>query len=637
MDEFRKIIDKCHDLLWEGGKRDPLTALNEFNLLLLLKLHDELQTKPKTPYLFQLETNTEGYNLSQVKEVLFSSIKQQYPKLFDKPPQISDKILTQIVELLQPYSLRQTDLDVKGQTYEIFLSKIYREQGGQYFTPRTVVNFMVDFMNPQINDIIFDPACGSGGFLIATITYLLKKQNLKTKNKLNKDIDNMLVLSNFIHKHIYGMEINEFTARTALLNLLLYSTPPINIFCDNSLTSFQKTTSLMALPNKISLILTNPPFGGVVRDANDLKAYQLGHERETQKTEILFIEFCLKILHKNGKIGMVLPDSILTNSSLQYVRDYIIQHARILSIISLPSHAFNLTGASVKASLVFLQKLEKIPHDYPILMINCQHIGYDALGNPDSNDLDRILQQQGNNPSLSGYLTIGKVVPCSQIQKNFSPAQFDQTNEKEDRGENTNNGSKKLDDLTQGNIFPGKTLPRSKYSTEGIKILKVRDLTGKGIDWDNAERGFVDKNFFDKYQSIQLQVGDILFISSAHHKRYIGEKIDIIDSIPERFNKGVLCTGEILVVRVDPQQIDPYYVWFFLRSPQGFNAIQSCIRGQTAHIYSKDIKQIRIPILSKAKMQLFMKQIDDFKQCALKKTAITEFYVEQLNQLRFFD
>jgi len=158
--------------------------------------------------------------------------------------------------------------------------------------------------------------------------------------------------------------------------------------------------------NKFDLILTNPPFGASVKSSEKpyLIKYDLGGKRKNQKTEILFIERCLEFLKEDGRIAIVLPDGILTNSSLQYVRDFIMNNSQILAVVSLPQFAFSHFGAGVKSSLLFLRKKkvnEKIGN-YPIFMAMADHVGYDATGRKDPiNDLDNIYEEYlefKNNP-----------------------------------------------------------------------------------------------------------------------------------------------------------------------------------------------------------------------------------------------
>ena len=123
----------------------------------------------------------------------------------------------------------------------------------------------------------------------------------------------------------------------------------------------------------------------------------MGKKKNNQKTEILFIERCLEFLKAGtGKMAIVLPDGIFTNSSLQYVRDFLMEHAQIEAVVSLPQIAFSHFGAGVKSSLVFVRKKKKDEKlgNYPIFMAIAEHIGYDATGRKDPiNDLNTILEE----------------------------------------------------------------------------------------------------------------------------------------------------------------------------------------------------------------------------------------------------
>ena len=229
----------------------------------------------------------------------------------------------------------------------------------------------------------------------------------------------------------------------------------------------------------------------------------------------MFIERCIDLLKDNGKLGIVLPDSILTNSSLQYVRDYIFNNSKVLGVVSIPQHAFVPSGAGVKSSLLFLEK-KVTEEDYDVFMATTEHIGFDSLGKEDLNNLTNILNDWKSFNAGKTELDHSFIVKSSEIKDNLSPDKFVfYSNHK-------NWETVELNKLCEGNIFIGKTPARKLYTDEGYKILKVRDLTNKGIDWDKEDRAFVSRDFFKK--SHKLQENDILFISSAHHPKYIGKK-----------------------------------------------------------------------------------------------------------------
>ncbi|MFX0091833.1 MAG: class I SAM-dependent DNA methyltransferase, partial [Candidatus Hodarchaeota archaeon] len=437
-DELIKKFQKCHDIIWEGGKRDPTTAFDEFSKLLMAKMYDEIRTLMGEEYSFQWKINDTTRDIVKRIKELYAQVRKLNSKVFKEELGLPENIIAEIVKIIQAISLIETDLDTKGRAFEQFLGKVFRDDYGQYFTPRTVVKFMVEVLEPTKADIIMDPACGSGGFLLNSLLYMIEDQ-LNHYSEESK-------FRNFVHQ-LSGIEINDRVARIAMLDLVIHGGTFNSIECNNALLSYQELGKTQEIePNKYSLILTNPPFGAVVRDNRILRNYTLGEGRENQKTEILFIERCLDLLRPGGRLGIVLPDSVLTNSSLQYVREFILERTKLLAIISLPHHTFVPSGAGVKSSLLFMNKIdfdEKKPlmyflkkmdqkkeefnanKDYPVFMAVAKHIGYDARGEEDINDLLGILNDWKKYISESPLeLKKSFVVKNSQLKNNFSADKF---------------------------------------------------------------------------------------------------------------------------------------------------------------------------------------------------------------------
>jgi len=624
-DELIRKFQKCHDEIWEGGKRDPASAFDEFTKILIAKIYDERFTPDGEEYQFQIKQNEKIKDVSDRIKKLYEQVKERNSSVFKVEFKLPDNITFEIVKILQELSLRNTDLDIKGRAFEKFLGKVLRDENGQYFTPRNVVKCMVEILDPDENDLIIDPACGSGGFLLYSLMHVIEK--ISKKYKEDKDSLNRIGWD-FAHKQIFGIEINDRIARIAMMDMIIHEDGHSNIECNNALLNydaFEKKREI--LPKKYSLVFTNPPFGAVVKDNKILRNFDLRKDRDNQKTEILFIERCLDLLKEKGKIGIVLPDSILTNSSLQYVRDYITKKSEILAVISLPQHTFVPSGASVKSSLLFVTKRENPAREYNVFMAIAKHIGFDSRGKEESNELQDILDEWRLYSNGKPDFNKAFLVKANSLHNNLSPEQFvTYSNYK-------NWEAKTLSELCDGKIFTGKTPARDAYTSRGYKILKVRDLTSKGIEWDNNERAFISLEFFNKNRNIELKENDILFISAAHHPKYIGQKIDIIDTIPERYKNGIKCSAELMVVRVNPNYIDPYYVLLFLKTEQGYKAIQSCIRGQTAHIYPKDIKNIKILIPPKKDANKIIDNLKKIKQALESKSSADEDYFYAQKQL----
>jgi len=404
--ELLAKFQQCHDALWEGGKRNPAEAFDEMSKLMYCKIQDErFLTKKNEYYRFQVGTYETLNEVAERIKKIYKDAQEIDPEVFIEFIKVDNPIIYTVAEILQGISLARTDLDVKGEGYEHFLGGVFRGAMGQYFTPRPVVTFMVNFLEPNINDFVIDPACGSGGFLIYTLERMRKELYAKLDEK-----DAAYRWQNFALKQVYGIEINSQLARVSMMNMIIHEDGHTNIENADALDnpeSLKRQKIREYFSKKFTLLLTNPPFGASIKEKEKpyLIKYELGGKtkrRNRQNTEILFIERCLDFLKPGGRMGIVLPDGILTNSSLQYVRDFITEGAQILGVVSLPQTAFKRpsskgsgdSGSGVKASLLFLRKKkegEKFSVDYPIFMAIAEHIGYDATGRPDKDEFPDIL------------------------------------------------------------------------------------------------------------------------------------------------------------------------------------------------------------------------------------------------------
>lgn len=404
-DELLAKFQQCHDTLWEGGKRNPAEAFDEMSKLMFCKIWDErFITKKGEYYKFQIGTHETLKEVTQRIRNIYMRAQEMEPGVFTEEIKAEDPIIYSIVELLQGISLARTELDIKGEAFEHFLGGVFRQAMGQYFTPRPIVKFMVDMLEPDEDDKVIDPACGSGGFLLYTLDRVKRylEETLAPRDALDRWKD-------FGLYQLFGIEINSQLARVAMMNMILHEDGHSNIENNDALDKTSKFHPRRDIKlGKYSLLLTNPPFGAVVkmREHSYLANYEFGAKvkhRDRQKTEILFIERCLDFLKPGSRMGIVLPDGILTNSSLQYVRDFITDKAQILAVVSLPQTAFRRPhakggggiGSGVKASLLFLRKKkegERLPENYPIFMGIAEHIGYDSTGRPDKNEFPDIVK-----------------------------------------------------------------------------------------------------------------------------------------------------------------------------------------------------------------------------------------------------
>lgn len=582
LNELHNKFQRCHDEIWEGGKRDPAVSFDEMSKLMFAKIHDERFTREGEFYKFQIGTNETDFEVARRVKEIYGRAQRGEPGVFREQMELSDERIYKIVEILQEISLSKTDLDAKGRAFEKFLDRYFRGSAGQYFTPRQIVDFMVGMLEPDAEDYVIDPACGSGGFLL----YSLKK----VREEYGKESE---AARDFAIRHIYGIEINDRIARIAMMDMVIHHDGHTNITCDDALQVYEKFGRSEIQPNKYDLVFTNPPFGAVAKEEKILKIFELGSKykkRKTQKTEILFIERCLDLLRPGGKMGIVLPDGILTNSSLQYVRDFIDKKARILAVVSLPQQTFVPSGSGVKASLVFLQKKgegEEL-HDYPIFMAIAEHVGYDATGRLDKNDFPKILEHwEGFKEGERNFSNspIAFVVRQSELEEKWDVHYYHPmftTNI--DRLKACEYIIKFIGDIITDIRYGAYIEP--KYIEKGILFIRATNIKDGGFDLTDSK--FVDPKLESSLKKYFLNENDIIIVRS-------GVNVGDVACVPKQLESSVY--GSYSIKFKLKGEINPIYVTVFLNSSLGraqLDRLKS--RSAQPNISIPEIKSIKIPL-----------------------------------------
>ena len=403
-------IKKCHQTLWGGGKLSPPAAFGELCKIIFVKISDE-QTRRKRgePYEFQIKTHEPSHKLGERIKTLYAAQKAKDPDVFTDTIRIDDAILRIVISHLESINLSKTDLDTKGVAFEQFMDGFFKGDFGQYFTPREIIDFAVKMIQPKNDELVLDPACGSGGFLLHALDSIRKEAD----EYYDKDsVEHYKYWHDFAEKHLFGIDINDEIARVAKMNMIIHDDGHTNVVSEDALNRINRiredTGNRNFKKNYFDVVLTNPPFGSKVtqNERPYLSDYDLGKQknasgkiipRKTQKSEILYLERIWQFLKPGtGRAAVVLPDGILTNSSLQYVRDFILERFQLLAVVSFPQTAFAHFGAGVKASIVFLRKRgedEKPDDNEAIFMASPSLIGYDATGRKTENQLNKVVEQ----------------------------------------------------------------------------------------------------------------------------------------------------------------------------------------------------------------------------------------------------
>ncbi|QVL48675.1 MAG: N-6 DNA methylase [Thiocapsa sp.] len=430
---------RCHNYIHgnEGMPKDA--AFWQFLYLIFAKLHDERRPRDQPPRfwagMFEKQVNGKRQLVDEqfdpegqaaIRERVTRLVdevaeKYKYTLFKDNPPRItlSDRALGFIVGELAKYDLGRTALDAKGAAYQELVKHNIRGDRGQYFTPRGPVDLMVAMLDPQPDERVMDPACGTGGFLVSTLKHLDAKLRAASNIAMDDESTDEFLsvqeeLRAFVEHNLFGADFDPFLVRAAQMNVLMASNGQARVFNMNSLEfpaghlqGVKEATGKADLVT-MDVVMTNPPFGSniPITDPNILKHFELAHIWERTEDggfrntgrlqgsvapEVLFIERCIDWLRPGGRTGIVLPDGILGNPGDEYIRWWLLRHCWMLASIDLPVEVFIVeANVNILTSLLFLKKktdeevrAEDLGQsiDYPVFMAVAEKVGFDRRGN----------------------------------------------------------------------------------------------------------------------------------------------------------------------------------------------------------------------------------------------------------------
>ena len=594
-DEFTKTLRACHNIIRNNDKLSPEAAFDEISKLLFMKIRFERDNKgmkvfTKQEYLDAAQNHeknvrpglkgTDLYALSYM-QFLFRTTKEFFKddRLFDDKDEINirENSFIQILEKLETFNLSDTQDDVKGIAFEEFLGTTFRGELGQFFPPRTIVDFMTEILDPQEGEVICDPTCGSGGFLIKAFEYVREKieADIRSKKdslrlsiegndydalpedkqvKISHSIDKMQAALNteldtgiegsrmyqLSRNCIYGTDANPRMARTSKMNMIMHGDGHGGVHHHDGLLNVNGI-----FEERFDVILTNPPFGQNVdrgqliseadkftdeemkkkykkkygaaydealKQVDDhigeslLSLYDLGNT--STLTEVLFMERCLRLLKKGGRMGMVLPEGVLNNKNLQAVREYFEGKAKIILICSIPQDVFIAAGATVKPSLVFMRRFT---NDEESEYANCKSEALAEVTALHQAEIDKleatIAKADALTESLKDDLKKAKtkLKQAKKDKKNTTSVETEITTIKKEQADNRLNkktAEKELKELYKQIDEETKPVVKKKFDYD-IPIAKIDDagITTTGA----ASEGNQLPQLVDEYSDYRIQ------------------------------------------------------------------------------------------------------------------------------------
>ena len=411
--DLRRTLNRITDILWAGGVTNPVTYIEQISYLIYLKLLDEeessrelqIRLMGKTPngngrLLFSKQA--ERYRWSKwrfksgtdLRDFVRDEVFPYMASLVKEEPQIAEYFRDAVLEIVDPNVLKHVvdeidgigfaklGTDVKGDIFEYLLTHLGQSAlNGQFRTPRQIRTMMVDMVDPDLGDSVFDPAAGTGGFLIDAVEHILAKYSGEpqevpiygeewlenrgqTLEQARKEIPALQTYRKgagekipdwrILERSIYGVDVSRQMMRIAMMNLVLHGIRHAAVKRANTLSDMGGLTE-DDLARKYKVILSNPPFAGVLPQESIRKDLPTN----SKKSELLFLGVMMEALAPGGRCAVVVPEGLLFGSTSAHVelRRKLIEDYDLLAIISLPAGVFK-PYAGVKTGVLIFRRPE---------------------------------------------------------------------------------------------------------------------------------------------------------------------------------------------------------------------------------------------------------------------------------------
>ncbi len=372
--DFLGILKECEDYI---KAHEGVNVFEEVFKLIFAKIYDERRNlkNDKSPAQFRVGA-LEAASVARKRIVkLFDDAKSQWQGVFSPGEELNlgDDTLAFCVSALQKSYLLKSDADVLGSAFEVMINPTMKGDKGQYFTPRHVIDLCTAVLRPTDTETIFDPACGSGGFLVSAMDHVFEAIRAERDDE-SEILENQ---KDYASNNVFGIDYDPIIAKVAKAYMLIWGDGRSNICVGDALnenswndevrSKFLITVDGKREPRKFDIIATNPPFAGDISAEDTLSRYRVayktdngGRSKRKQRVsrDILFLERCLDFLGPQGRMAIVLPRGFLKNYGDEPVRRFVLRRAKIRAVVSLTGEMFK-PFTNTKTCIVFLEKREK--------------------------------------------------------------------------------------------------------------------------------------------------------------------------------------------------------------------------------------------------------------------------------------
>lgn len=689
-DQFLKTLSRCHNIIRNVDKLSPEAAFDEISKVLFIKMLYERDAKEELVYSKEKFLKEEAiFNKgTDYIQYLFDEVKKQYEAdgLFD----VEDRIRIRresfllILEELGKIELYDTSDDIKGIAFEQFLGKTFRGELGQFFTPRTIVNYMVDVLDVKEGDCVCDPCCGSGGFLIKAFEHVQNQIDQDIHRQINAVMDDSeiseserqkrvnLLLSEcnkynkgsryfkLCHDYFFGVDANARMARTSKMNMIMHGDGHVGVYLHDGLLNVGGVYD-----ERFDVVLINPPFGAHVEKDMRVTESDVPTDKEKEmymesfgeeylnrvyypmknwsskvyndqskgkrimelfgiqnsNTEILFIERCINLLKPGKKAGIVLPEGVLDNSALERVRNYIEKYARILNITSIPADVFLSSGANIKPSLIFIQKYLKDEK-------------------PQKDYILSVTKVSDAGISSTGLPSKNEELPAAAKEvKSFlegTPINRMSYTKIIKRSELTNWSVKQIFDVVHANFNP-------QYKTvrigDVLKLSKNIIVVESDVEYTRLTVKLFNKGISERDKVLGASIGTKRQ-NRVSAEQFIISRIDgksAAYGIVEEKYDGAIVTPDFLVYDVDTEMILPEYLELILQNKAILNQFDTSSSGTTGRrrLSQKVFENTKIALPSLEEQKSLVSEIIKIRKSQKSLEELLKSNIEAFNQTIF--
>ena len=628
--ELIKIFDEANNMLRGDGLRAGIERFGEFANILFLKLiseNEQIKQELGKKTLFDkschwdiIKNIPQSGRIAYINDV-YKKLNGLYQTEIFTPLTIrSDDILKEIMGKLDPLMLTDVDSDVKGDAFEYFLkeSAATKNDLGEYFTPRHIVKTMIKLVNPQIGEKVYDPFCGTGGFLIESFRHIWNTmpRNSNTEKILREET-------------IYGNEITN-TARITKMNMILAGDGHSNIHMRDSLANpVDGTVEYDELQSDgttkrrhgYDVVITNMPYSQKTK-------YGTLYDLPSNNGDSICVQHCMKAINStavNGRMALVVPEGFLFRKDLSQTRELLLRNCDLQSVISLPQGVF-LPYTGVKTNIIYAtkvnQKLKFSQKRKDFWYFDVKSDGY-TLDNhrrklDGGSDLDKYQEYRKlDDDQRQDMLDVGfEIIPLSKAKENSYILVGSRYREQKIDSKFEIKTFEQIASLTRGVTYPKPA--QSTSSTEVIVLPADNiDLSGRLV----LNKLIYLHNGTQIAEEKRLRKGDIFICMSSGSKEHVGKVAYI--SNDTNFYAG----GFMGIIRTNSSICLPKFLYYYLRfSPDYRREIKTLTQGANINNISGTINLLKIPVPPIEVQQQIIDELDSYQRLIDGANTIVDSY-----------